>query len=286
MANEKMDSIKTPDLKNLDKKQYDNINTFDRYSRAEDPAGRVRVSFDNATHMKEIDSILAQKHEKKDEVEQMLEDFQPKRRPARATNVLDQGVKIHGKYVARRRILTAVIILLILVVCFALFAPPFFKANDTESGCRREDIFEQKGVTGYKADIMKDTSVYNLEALSSEKSDSYRICTVAFEANNMTPFTTVIDDYTISGGGLYKDHVVYSTGVGDSKEIPAFSKKTVKVEILVNRSGLTDDQFDQAVTSLKLSTRNTRKLVGKNAYIPCLPGTMNVSDVISFDPSK
>ena len=286
MRNQKMDTIKTPDLKNLNQKQYDNINNFDRYSRAEDYSGKVRVSFDQATQMKELDSILAQKHEKKDEVEEMLEEFQSKRRPTVAASRMNQGVKIHGTYVARRRIITAVIVAVSLLILFMLFAPPFYKANDSESSCRYEDIFASKGVTGYKVDVAKDKSVYNFDALSSEKSDSYRICTVAFEAKNLTPFAVYMDDYAIVGGGDFKDHIVYSTAVGDSREIPAFSTKTVRVEILVNRSGLTDAEFDKAVTSLTLYTKGARKRVSKTAGLPCIPAFMTVSDVISFDPGS
>ena len=286
--NETMDSIKAPDLKNLSSKQSSNINTFDRYSRAEDSSGKLRVSFDKATPMQELDSILKKKHEEKDEVEQMLEEFQPKRRPKAATNVLDQGVKMKltGTYVARRRIITVAVVIVVLVALFALLAPPFFTPNDQESSCRYEDIFEDKGVTGYKAEIVEDLNVYNLDALSSDKSESYRICTVAFEARNMTPFTCYMEDYVISGGGDHKDNIVYSTAAPDSLEIPAFTTKTVKVEILVNRAGLSDEEFDKAVTSLTLTTKGLKKRIAKNAGLPCIPGFMTVSDVISFDPGS
>ncbi len=287
MRNQKMDSIKTPDLKHLDKKQFDNINKYDRYSRAEDYSGKVRVSFDDATHMKELDSILAQKHEKKDEVEQLLEEFQPKRRPARAAGVMNEGVKFHGAYVARRRIITAIVTVILVLAAFALFVPPFFKANDVESSCRTEDIFAADGVSGYKINILKNKSVYDLEALSSEKSSSYRICTVAFEAKNMSPFTAYMENYQVIGGGDYKDHIVYCAAADEgSKEIGPFGKKTVKVEILVNRSGLTDAQFDKAVTSLTLATRGLKRRESKTGGLPCIPALMGVSDVISFDPSS
>ena len=42
-----MDSIKTPDLNNLDENQTKVLNTFDRYTRAEDYSGKVRADFDS-----------------------------------------------------------------------------------------------------------------------------------------------------------------------------------------------------------------------------------------------
>lgn len=282
-----MDSIKTPDLKNLSEKQHENISSYDRYSRAEDPRGRTKVSFDTATHMKEIDSILAQKHQKKDEVQQMLEEFQSKRRNMKAPGVLDQGVKIKGTYVARRRIISSIITTIVLLVVVTLFMPPVYKANDTESNCHSEDIFADGGVNGYKIKILKDKSVYNLDGLDSEKSSSYRICTVAFEANNLSPFAAYMDNYQVIGGGEYKDHIIYCAAADDeSKEIPPFGRKTVKVEILVNRTGLTDAQFDRAVTSLTIATRGLKRRETKSGGLPCIPAFMGVSDVISFDPGN
>lgn len=278
-----MDSISTPDMKNLSSKQSDNINNYDRYSRAEDKYGRVKVSFDSATKMKELDSILMDKHKEKDEVQEMLDEFQPKRKMAPAQG-LDRGVKINGRYVAIRRIVTVFVILLAAAVFYLLFVPPFFFANDSESSCRYEDIFASKGITNYKAEVAQDKNVYNLEALSSDKSDSYRICTVAFDAKNMSPFAVKAEDYVILGGGQFKNNIVYSTAVDDSLEIPPFSTKTVRVEILVNRNGLSDEDFDEAITSLLLTTKGAKKQLTKSFTLPCLPALMSVSDVISFDP--
>ncbi|MCR5141329.1 MAG: hypothetical protein K6C68_02190 [Ruminococcus sp.] len=287
MRNQKMDSIKIPDLKNLNQRQQENISSYDRYSRAEDPKGRTKVSFDSATRMQEIDTILQQKHQKKDEVQQMLDDFQSKRRNMKAPGVLDQGVKIRGTYVARRRIITAVVTFILLLLLVVFFLPPIFKANDTESSCRSEDIFADGGVNGYKIKILKDKSVYNLDGMDSEKSSSYRICTVAFEAHNLSPFAAYTDNYQVVGGGEYKDHIIYCAAADDeSKEIPPFGKKTVKVEILVNRSGLTDTQFDRAVTSLTIATRGLKRRESKNGGLPCIPAFMGVSDIISFDPGN
>lgn len=278
-----MDTIKTPDLKNLNSEQSKVLNTFDRYTRAEDYSGKVRADFGRAQQVQDFE-LKSKKEEEKDECEVLIEEFSAKRVPTAAAGTLSKGVKVRGKYVARKKVITAVIIAVIVILLLILFTPPIYTANDSESSCRREDIFASVGATQYKADMMNNHYVYNIEALSSDKSDSYRICTVAFDARNYTPFPVALDDYVISGGGDFESHIVYSTYVEDSNEIPAFSTKTVKIEILINRDGLTDEEFDKAITSLTLRTKGAKKRIGKSIGIPCIPAWMGVSDVITFDP--
>ena len=138
--------------------------------------------------------------------------------------------------------------------------------------------------TQYRADIMTNRYVYNIEALSSDKSSSYRICTIAFKAKNFTPFEMTAEDYVIANGGDFSSHIVYSTYVGDSNVIPPFSTKDVKIEVLINKDGLDDKQFDDAITSLHLRTSGTKKKIGKHISIPTIPAWFSVSDVITFDP--
>lgn len=278
-----MDSIQTPDLQNLDKKQSQSLNTFDRYTRAEDTSGKIRADFSRAQVVHDFE-ISAKKEPEKNEGEQLLEEFSPKRAPKPAEKNLDKGVKFRGKYVAKKKILTAVIVIISLFILAVLFLPPVFKANDSASGCRKEDIFADTGLSQYKTELLENNYVYNIDALSSDSSDSYRICTISFEASNYTPFEVDIEDYAVSGCGSYDDYIVYSAFVGDSNVIPAFSTKTVTIEILVRRDGLTDEQFDEAVTSITLVTKGIRKKLGKSFSFPCIPAWMNVSDVISFNP--
>lgn len=278
-----MDSIRTPDLDNLSKEQSKVLNTFDRYTRAEDYSGKVRADFDRAQKVQDFE-LKSKKEEEKDDGEALMEEFSAKRVPKTAANALDKGVKVHGKYVARKKIIFAVAAVIILLLLVSLFVPPIYTANDSESSCRREDIFAADGISRYKAKIMEDHYVYNIDAMTSDRSDSYRICTVAFDAKNYSPFEVVVDNYEISNWGDFEDNIVCSTVVDDSEVIPPFSTKTVKVEILVRSDGLTREEFDSAITSLRLYTKGTKKKIGKKLEIPCIPAFMNVSDVIAFDP--
>lgn len=278
-----MDSIKTPDLNNLDENQTKVLNTFDRYTRAEDYSGKVRADFDRAQHVKDFE--LKSKEEPEEENgEKLSEEFTARRNNPQAESTLNKGVKVRGKYVARKKLITATICIVAAIVLVMFFAPPIFNAVDGESGCRSEDIFAKTGATQYRADIMTNRYVYNIEALSSDKSSSYRICTIAFKAKNFTPFEMTAEDYVIANGGDFSSHIVYSTYVGDSNVIPPFSTKDVKIEVLINKDGLDDKQFDDAITSLHLRTSGTKKKIGKHISIPTIPAWFSVSDVITFDP--
>lgn len=278
-----MDTIKTPDLNNLDAKQSKVLNTFDRYTRAEDYSGKVRADFSRAQKVTDFE-LKSLQEEKRDKTEVLVEEFSAKKVPTSAANAMNKGVKVRGKYVARKKIIAAVVIAIAIIVFITLFVPPIYFANDAESSCRKEDIFAESGATQFRADIMNNNHVYNVEALSSDRSDSYRICTVAFDVKNWSPFTFEADDYVISNGGDFDSHIVYSTAVGDSTTIPAFTNKTIQIEILINKDGLSDEEFDRAITSLTISTAGAEKKISKNGGIPCIPAFMNVSDVITFDP--
>lgn len=278
-----MDTIKTPDLNNLNSNQAKVLNTFDRYTRAEDNSGKVRADFDRAQKVQDFE-IKSKQEEEKSDGETLVEEFSAKRVPKTAASTLDKGVLVRGSYVARKRIIAAVLAVLIVFVLLVIFMPPIFTAEDTESNCRYEDIFASVGATKYKAEILNNHYVYNIDAIDSDDSSDYRICTVAFTARNYSPFEVTFDDYVIADGGDYEDNIVYSTYVGDSNVIPPFSSKEVKVEILVNCENLSDSEFDKAITSLTLRTKGTKKKLSKKGGIYCIPAWMNVSDVISFDP--
>ncbi len=274
-----MDKISTPDLSNLSAGQSQKLNTFDRYTRAEDNSGKVRATFDRAQLVKDFE---IKKEPDPDDPEVMAKEFSAKKRTV-AASALDKGVKVRGVYVARRRIITAVCVFVGILVVIALFFPPIFAPNDELSDCRSEALFSKSGFTHYKAELMENKHVYNVEALKSDKSSSYRICTVAFEAKNYMPFAVSVDDYVINEGGDYDERIVYSTAEDDSKEIPAFSSKTILVDVLIYSDGMTDEKFDKAITTLTLSTVGTKKHIGKSITIPCIPGRLSVSDVITFD---
>ena len=276
-----MDVIRTPDLNNLDSRQSKSLNTYDRYTRAEDNTGKVRADFDRATVVQDFQ--MKSKEPEKSDAEKLVDEFSAKRRTV-AADALNKGVKVRGAYIARKHILRAVIIVCVLFVAAVLFLPPFYTSNDSMSSCRSEDIFGTAGATQYKSNLLNNHYVYNIDAMTSDRSDSYRICTIAFDAKNYSPFEVYMDDYVISDGGDYSSNIVYSTYVGDSNVIPPFSTKTVQIEILIKRDGLTDKEFDKAITSLTLHSKGAKKKISKTSGIPCIPAWLSVSDVISFDP--
>jgi hypothetical protein len=245
----------------------------------------VRADFSRAQKVTDFE-IKSKEEEEPDDGEALVEEFSAKRVPNVAADALHKGVKVRGKYVARHKLITAAIIVVVAIIAITLFAPPIFVANDSESSCRYEDIFAGIGATKYKSQLVENHYIYKDidESMTSDRSESYRICTVAFDAKNYSPFQVTLDDYIVAGGGDYESHIVYSTYVGDSNVIPAFSTKTVRVEILINCDGLSDSEFDKAITSVTLRTKGTKKRIGKNTGIPCVPAWLNVSDVITFDP--
>ena len=115
-----MDSIKTPDLNNLDEKQTKVLNTFDRYTRAEDYSGKVRADFDRAQHVKDFE--LKSKEEPEEENgEKLSEEFTARRNNPQAESTLNKGVKVRGKYVARKKLITAAICIVAAIVLVMFF---------------------------------------------------------------------------------------------------------------------------------------------------------------------
>lgn len=282
-----MNSISTPDLNNLTDKQRKEINQTNRGGGMDDFSAKPKVDFATATQHRDIaftghDPTL----DLPPDGNQLYEEFtKTKRGQQTAVNMLDRGVKINGTYVARRRILTAIIAAVIVLLTVIFFAPPIFSSNSEESSCRSEDIFARKGVAQYKSEMISNCNVYNINAMTSDLSKSYRICTVSFDVKNYTPFPIVLDDYAIANGGEHKDHIVYSDAVDNEPvKISGFSSRTVKVEILINKEGLTDEEFDKAITSLVLSTKGMKRELFGKVKIPSIPGLMFVSDVITFEP--
>ena len=277
-----MDTLKTPDLNNLDAEQSEKLNNRELHARLDED--RVKREFVPVSP-KNPDF----KTEKKDESltdrgETDYKEFSTKstREASKnsATNALDQGVLVNGSYIARKKLIAVIVAVISILVLWLFFAPPVFKANDIESGCRYEDIFAHKGSSRFKTEILSKGYVYNINALSSDQSESYRICTVAFDVNNYMPIPVEISDYAVSFGGDFKNNIVYSYADKDAKYIPSMTKKTVHVNILINKSGLTDGEFDRAITSLTLTTKGMRKF----GVLPCVPAVMSVSDYLSFDP--
>ena len=279
-----MDTIKTPDLGHLDNEQTENLNAQGVTGRADDRSGKPITEFPKVSHDVKAFTIKKKPIGPLDGVA-LSEQFSTKSaRDAQnrgTADRMDQGVMVYGSYVARRTIIKFLIVLLALAVFVLFFVPPVFTANKNECSCRYEDIFAEKGSSQFKTDIMSTGYVYNIDAMSSDVSESYRICTVAFDVNNFLPIELQLKDFAVAYGGEFKDHIVYVYVENDAKTIEAMEKKTVKVNMLINKAGLSEGEFDRAITSLVLTTKGMKKL----GVIPCIPGFMKVSDEISFDPN-
>jgi hypothetical protein len=282
-----MDTIETPDLGHLDSEQTENLNNQSVTGRADDRSGKPISEFMPVSHDGKEFTIKKKKDDSKQPIdgETMNEEFSTKStRDAKNRGPLDhmeQGVLVNGSYIARKTVIKFLLIVLGIIIFVLFFIPPSFTPNKSECSCRYEDIFAEKGASQYKTDIMSTGYVYNIDAMSSDVSESYRICTVAFDVNNFLPIELQLKDFAVASGGDFKDHIVYVYVDNDAKTIAAMEKKTVKVNILINKAGLSEGEFDRAITSLRLTTKGMKKL----GVIPCIPGFMKVSDEISFDPN-
>ena len=278
----KMDTLKTPDLENLDKEQSDKLSKHDNKMRSDDDPDNLRADFSPVSH--DGREFQIRPKVKAVDGETMSEQFSTKSaRDAQnrvASDRMEQGVLVNGSYVARKTIIKFLLIVIGIIIFVLFFVPPIFHANDYDSGCRFEDIFAEKGASQFKTDILSQRYVYNIDALSSDVSKSYRICTVAFDVNNFLPIPVSIKDFKVSNGGEFKDHIVYAYSENGSFELDPMDQRTVYVNILINKAGLSDGEFDRAITSLTLTTKGMKKF----GVIPCIPAIMHVSDVISFDP--
>lgn len=241
----------------------------------DDFADITRPTFDRATKASFIP-------ERNDDDEDDEDDFIPKRDPNRKANYV--GVKVGKTYIAKTRLAKMIVLSIVAVLAIIFFFPPFVFNNADLSGSENRNIFREKGLTELKEDILKNTSVYDISALSSEQGDSYRVCTVVVNITNITPFELKIPSYAIvSADSDFQSRFVYSASSKPTGDvIPPFASEPVQIEVLVNVAGLNEAQFDKAVTSLVLRTDGMKKKIGRNTYCPCIPSVIGVSNAITF----
>lgn len=270
-----MDSIKIPDQAKIDS-LHDGFNTkkVAQSKSLDDFAAITAPSFDKATKVE----TPVRSEEKQDDAD----DFIPKPDPNRRANNI--GVKIGKRYIAKTKLAKIIVSCVVAVAVILFFFPPVVTNNTDESGSESRNIFSSMGLSELKEDIYKNKNVYDDGALSSEKSENYRICTIALNISNMTPFELKIPGYSIaSADSSYKTRFAYAASVKEGGDIiPPFSNEPVKVEVLVNVADLDERQFDEAVTSLVLKTTGMKKKIGSSTYCPCLPAFVFVSNAVSF----
>ena len=282
----KMETLKTPDLKHLDDEQTENLNSHGVTGRADDGSGKSISDFMPVSPSGKEFTVQPTKELLPPDGEQLLEEFSTKsvrdakKRGEGEIDRMDQGVLVNGSYVARKTIIRFLLIMIGVIVFVLFFVPPICTCSSEECGCRFEDIFAEKGASQFKTDILSQRYVYNIDAMSSDVSRSYRICTVGIDIKNYLPIPVTVKDFAISNGGEFKDHIVYAYSDKGSFSVDPFEQKKVYVNILINKAGLSDGEFDRAITSLTLTAKGMKKF----GFIPCIPAIMHVSDVISFDP--
>lgn len=271
-----MDSVSLPSqekINNLkdgyDAKKIVKDNAFDEFAEI------TRPSFDRATKAAFIP-------ERNDDNEDDDDDFIPKPDPNRKANIV--GVKVGKTYIAKAKLAKIIIFCVVAVLVIVFFFPPFATSNADLSGSENQNIFREKGLTELKEDILKNTTVYDISALSSEQGDSYRMCTIVANITNITPFELEIPSYAIvSSNSDYKSKFVYADSSKEAGDvIPPFSSEPVQIKVLVNVAGLNEEQFDKAVTSLVLRTDGMKKKIGGSTYCPCIPAVIVVSNAITF----
>ena len=115
-----------------------------------------------------------------------------------------------------------------------------------------------------------------------------------FNIKNPSPFEIKIPQYEISHvSSEYDNAVCYATSVTTNSDgevigdtVPPFSSKEVTVRILVNITDMDDSTFDDCVTGMILSTKDMKKKIGKDFYLPCLPAFMPVSNATEIYINK
>ena len=194
-------------------------------------------------------------------------------------------------YVKRGKIIKIVVAVIVMLVLMVFFFPPLFFNDADKSVVRYDDnVFKTMGMTDFKTYALSNYSVYNEEAFGSELSSSYRFADIVFNIKNPSPFEIKIPQYEISHvSSEYDNAVCYATSVTTNSDgevigdtVPPFSSKEVTVRILVNITDMDDSTFDDCVTGMILSTKDMKKKIGKDSYLPCLPAFMPVSNAIEI----
>ncbi|MBQ6632866.1 MAG: hypothetical protein IJH80_01545 [Ruminococcus sp.] len=292
-----MDSISTPDtdkIVNLSDPNFGKINDIN--SKADKifiGDKRVRSDrFDRAT--KSYDDInlhTAEELEQKRREEEKDILKYAATPPKKAATGLNRGTKLGNSYVRKGTIVKWAVIFVAALLIIVLFFPPFFSSETKLSGVRLDDDpFEGMGLTDFKTYALSNYSVYSEEAFSSEDPNNYRVVDLVFSIRNPSPLEMKIPQYDIFRvPDEYKKAVCYATSwkknsegkvIGDT--VPGFSSADVTIRVMVNVTDMTDNDFDDCVTSMIISTSGAEKKLTKTTYIPCIPAFMPVSNNIDI----
>ncbi len=289
-----MDAIKLPDQKKIRE-----LNTETRRGSAVNQYAESLFSTDKSRHKGSFERAIQYEdpgrnltlvpEEEEEEEEEDITEFAARSVP-KATG-LNRGVKLGGQYVRKKTIVIWCVVAVTFLLAMMFAFPPIF-SDDTENSKVLTDanVFSQMGMTELKAYASSHYYVNSEKAFSSEKMDNYRVVELSFTARNLSPFTVEIPKFVVTKvDPLYKDHIAYikSGSVNENGEdvpetIPAFESKKIKIEVLVNVEDLKEQQFNDAVTSMIISTEGMNKKVF-GLSVPCVPYFIFVSNNISLD---
>lgn len=290
-----MDPIKLPDQNkirelNAETRRGSAVNQYAESLFSTDKS-RHKGSFERAIQYEDPgrNMTLVPDDQDEEEPEEDITEFAARSVP-KATG-LNRGVRFAGQYVKKKTIVIwcVVVISFLLLMMFAF--PPVI-TDDTENSRVLQDVnvFGQMGMTELKSYASAHYYVNSEKAFSSEKSENYRVVNLSFSARNLSPFTVEIPKVVVSKvKSKYEDSIAYvSCGSVDENgndvpiTVPAFGTKQIDVKVLVNVEKLDEQQFNEAVTTMVLSTEGMNKKVF-GLSIPCMPYYIFVSDNILLD---
>lgn len=217
----------------------------------------------------------------------------------KARNALHQGVKVGSSYVERKKIIIWITAALILLASALVFLPPLMNSSSEEAMVDHDrNVFRTMGMTEFKAFAMSNYSVFSQEAFSSERNENYRVIEMTVHLQNSSPFEVTIPQYeAVHVPAKYKDKVCYvtSTGVAKNKDgskkvvgdrLNGFEGKDVTIEMMINVADMTEEDLDECVTGMILSTTGAKKRIARGVEVPCLPAFLFVSDAVTvqLDP--
>lgn len=279
---EKIVALNDPKFRNSDdiNSRAEQIFTGDKTIR-QDRFDRATKSYDDINLHTAEEMEMRRREEEKDIMKYAA------KMPTKAATGLNKGTRIGGSYVRKGTIVKWAVIFVAAILVLVLFFPPFFSSDPELSRVKYdEDVFEDKGLTGFKTYASANYTVYNENAFSSEDPKNYRVVDLAFTLRNPSPLQMKIPQYKIFRvDSDYDDVVCYATSVTKDSDgkvigdvIPGFSSKDVIVRVMVNVSGMSDEEFDDCITSMVISTVDMKKKLTKNTYVPCVPAFMPVSN--------
>lgn len=276
----KMDSISLPDKEKISNLSGGFVNSRRVYRERgiDDFTNSVRADFSEAAPIKVPERTEPEKREEDDFIEKSRAKPMPK------SNTDTRYLKLGRRSVPRWRFFKIAAIVLVAIIVLCVFCPPIMLSN-SEGTTKRNNIFADKGISAVKEELLKNENVYNIDNMTSEKPENYRVCTLGIQVSNYTPFKSYIGGFSIlTCDPLYKDKFVsVSINEPDGYVIPAFSVRTVQVNVLVCVTEMTDQQLTDAMTSLVLKTTGLKKGLGSLPGMPIIPGAIFVSDALEYN---